>query len=133
MIAARKFISDLLFIKYLVLRWEINIRKGGKGPKQGKKSSRRGRMRQRGGRRGPEEDVPNICILSGAEGWGSRAVGRPTWGTQVLPSTTSTYTPCISREHPLCASCTPPGHRIIRAGRDPTDPQSNPPRPHHAH
>lgn len=30
MIAARKFISDLLFIKYLVLRWEINIRKGGK-------------------------------------------------------------------------------------------------------
>lgn len=29
MIAARKFISDLLFIKYLVLRWEINIRKGG--------------------------------------------------------------------------------------------------------
>lgn len=28
MIAARKFISDLLFIKYLVLRWEINIRKG---------------------------------------------------------------------------------------------------------
>lgn len=30
MIAARKFISDLLFIKYLVLRWEINIRKGEK-------------------------------------------------------------------------------------------------------
>lgn len=27
MIAGRKFISDLLFIKYSVLRWEINMRK----------------------------------------------------------------------------------------------------------
>lgn len=45
MIAARKFISDLLFIKYLVLRWEINIRKGERDPTREKRSSRRGRMR----------------------------------------------------------------------------------------
>lgn len=45
MIAARKFISDLLFIKYLVLRWEINIRKGerdrtGKGKQQERRDER---------------------------------------------------------------------------------------------
>lgn len=28
MIAGRKFILDLLFIKYSVLRWEINMRLG---------------------------------------------------------------------------------------------------------
>lgn len=28
MIAGRKFILDLLFIKYSVLRWEINMRQG---------------------------------------------------------------------------------------------------------
>lgn len=42
MIAARKFISDLLFIKYLVLRWEINIRKGGKRDRiEGKKTKKK--------------------------------------------------------------------------------------------
>lgn len=39
MIAARKFISDLLFIKYLVLRWEINIRKGERDQTRGKKAA----------------------------------------------------------------------------------------------
>lgn len=39
MIAARKFILDLLFIKYLVLRWEINIRKG-KRPKKKPKNKK---------------------------------------------------------------------------------------------
>lgn len=41
MIAARKFISDLLFIKYLVLRWEINIRKGERDQTRVKKQQER--------------------------------------------------------------------------------------------
>lgn len=41
MIAARKFISDLLFIKYLVLRWEINIRKGERDQTREKKQQER--------------------------------------------------------------------------------------------
>lgn len=41
MIAARKFISDLLFIKYLVLRWEINIRKGERDRARVKKQQER--------------------------------------------------------------------------------------------
>lgn len=42
MIAARKFISDLLFIKYLVLRWEINIRKGERDRTGGEKKKAAG-------------------------------------------------------------------------------------------
>lgn len=47
MIAARKFISDLLFIKYLVLRWEINIRKGERDrSREEKQQERRDEMLQ---------------------------------------------------------------------------------------
>lgn len=53
MIAARKFISDLLFIKYLVLRWEINIRKGGKRDRiEGKKTKKNSNCSRSRGLRG---------------------------------------------------------------------------------
>lgn len=47
MIAARKFISDLLFIKYLVLRWEINIRKGERDQTRGEKKKKKRQQERR--------------------------------------------------------------------------------------
>lgn len=87
MIAARKFISDLLFIKYLVLRWEINIRKGERDQTRGgkkKKKSRRGGMRCCGaGWKGlvPQGGFAPLFTSPGTEEKGSHTAGTATLGT----------------------------------------------------
>lgn len=48
MIAGRKFILDLLFIKYSVLRWEINMRQGVGAVGEGR-TCRRGTDMQKNG------------------------------------------------------------------------------------